>query len=309
MDDSKTLAIRLIQKGYSQEALRKVFHEKGYPDDAVDNALEELGFPKPAEKAAEPPEIKKILEAKKSPPGEFFKTGVEGFDSLLEKGIPKGITILVSGSAGTGKTLFCLNAMSNLSKQGFVCLYISLEESEDRLRKHMDDMGLENDMIAIVRVDPFRISRSVEALQIKAEGRLLAKLEDVVEIIPKGMKPDFIFIDSITAIAAAFAGREVNYRVYIEQLFKYLEQIKATTFLISETTDAPRKLSPTGVEEFLADGIIVVYHIQNRMSRERVIEILKMRGAKHKEKLVPFEITSTGVIIHPDQEVFAEFDK
>lgn len=307
MDDSKTLAIRLLQKGYSPEAVRKAFHEKGYPDDAVEKALVELGLTKPAEKPAEVKIEKSAVS--KSPPGEFFKTGVAGFDSLLEKGVPRGITILVSGSAGTGKTLFCLNAMSNLSKQGFECLYISLEESEDRLRKHMDDMGLENSRIAIVRVDPFRISRSVEALQIKAEGRLLAKLEDVVDIIPKGMKPDFIFIDSITAIAAAFAGREVNYRVYIEQLFKYLEQIKATTFLISETTDAPRKLSPTGVEEFLADGIIVMYHIQNRMSRERVIEILKMRGAKHKERLVPFEITASGVIVYPDQEVFAEFDK
>lgn len=307
MDDSKTLAVRLLQKGYSQESVRKAFRAKGYPEGAVDSALEELGLSKqekPVEMAVE-----KSPEKRKPPLVEFFKTEVTGFDSLLEKGIPRGISILVSGSTGTGKTLFCLNTMANLSKQGFECLYISLEESEERLRKHMDDMGLENSRISIVRVDPFRVSRSVEALQTKAEGRLLTKLEDVVDIIPKGMKPDFIFIDSITAIAAAFAGREVNYRVYIEQLFKYLESIKATTFLISETTDAPRKLSPTGVEEFLADGIIVVYHVKNRMSRERVIEILKMRGAKHKEKLVPFEITSSGVVVHPDQEVFAEFDK
>jgi len=112
-------------------------------------------------------------------------------------------------------------------------------------------------------------------------------------------------LDSVTAIAAAFGEKKEGYRIFIEQLFRYLESLHATTFLISETEQMPKIFSPTGVEEFLADGVVVLYSIRKGNIRENAIEILKLRGAKHQKKIVAMQIKDRGIEIYPEQEVFA----
>ena len=73
---------------------------------------------------------------------EFVKTGIPGFDALLDQGIPKGTSVLIAGGTGTGKTIFCLQTLFNVAQNGEKCLYLSFEESEERLKKHMDDCCL-----------------------------------------------------------------------------------------------------------------------------------------------------------------------
>ena len=75
-------------------------------------------------------------------------------------------------------------------------------------------------------------------------------------------------------------------------------------FLISESTDVANKLTSSGVEEFLADGVIVLYNIQRGTVRENAIEVLKLRGAKHQKKIVAMQITDKGIVVYPEQEVF-----
>ena len=72
---------------------------------------------------------------------EYVKTGIEGFDKLLEKGIPKGASVLISGGTGSGKTIMGLQILANAAKKGKKSLYMSFEESEDRLKEHMEDFG------------------------------------------------------------------------------------------------------------------------------------------------------------------------
>ncbi|MBU4351954.1 MAG: AAA family ATPase [Nanoarchaeota archaeon] len=244
----------------------------------------------------------------------YMRTGVPGFDYLFEKGIPVGSSILVAGGAGSGKTIMCLQIFNNACKQGKKCLYMSFEESEDRLREHMNDFGWDYEtfekkkLLYIRRFNPFDITRSVDALLEKAKGELMIEVDPV--ILPTGFKPDLIVVDSLTAIASAFTGaREASYRVYIEQLFRFLEQIDATSFLITETEQMPKIFSQTGVEEFLADGVIVLYKIKRNSVRENAIEVLKLRGAAHQKKIVAMQITSEGVIVYPEQEVYVSTDE
>ncbi|MCH8002998.1 MAG: AAA family ATPase [Nanoarchaeota archaeon] len=242
----------------------------------------------------------------------FIKTGISGFDKLLEKGIPKSTSILVSGGAGSGKTIFCLQTLFNAAKNGEKCLYLSFEESEKRLKEHMDDFGwdwkeLENKgLLKIMRKEPFNFTNTIEAMTEKAKGELLIDINEVLEIIPEGFIPDRIVLDSVTAIAAAFSGKEESYRIFIEQLFRYLESLHATTFLISETEQMPTIYSRTGVEEFLADGVIVLYAIRIGNIRENGIEVLKLRGAKHEKKIVAMQIKNKGIEVYPQQEVLSE---
>lgn len=243
---------------------------------------------------------------------EYIKTGVVGFDDLFEQGIPKGSSILVAGGAGSGKTILCLQTIKSHAEQGEKCLYMSFEESEEKLMHHMEDFGwdpgklVKKGSLLIKRFNPFDITRSVDALLLEAKGELLIDIEPV--IFPEDFKPEIVVVDSLTAIASAFTGKEDSYRIYIEQLFRFFEKIGATSFLITETSQIPTIFSQTGVEEFLADGVIVLYNLKRGNVRENAIEVLKLRGAKHQKKIVAMQITSKGIVVYPEQEVFSEIE-
>jgi hemerythrin-like metal-binding protein len=241
---------------------------------------------------------------------EFVKTEVPGFDELFENGIPQSNNVLVAGGAGSGKTIFCLQTLVNKANEGKKCIYMTLEEREERLIEHMEGFGwnvkelIKKGKLKILRINPFDITRNVDALLAKQKGELLIDIDPV--ILPKDFKPDFIVIDSLTAIASAFTNKDESYRIYIEQLFRFLEKTKATSFLITETEQVPKIYSTTGVEEFLADGVIVMYNIKRGDVRENALEVLKMRGEKHQKKIVAMQITGNGVVVYPEQEVFSE---
>ncbi|MFH2028355.1 MAG: ATPase domain-containing protein [Nanoarchaeota archaeon] len=258
----------------------------------------------PAEEAAKG--IKgELLKRKKA---DTILTGVPGFDELFETGIPKGYSVLVAGGAGSGKTIFCLQTLMHHLAKGHKCFYMSFEESEERLIGHMAEFGwdvkkyIKEGKLIIKRFSPFEVSRTVEAMLEKEKGELLIDIDPL--LLPKGFQPDIIALDSLTAIASAFTGKEDSYRIYIEQLFRFFEKLHSNAFLITETKQIPEIFSTTGVEEFLADGVIVFYNIKRGDIRENAIEVLKMRGSKHKKRIVAMQITDRGVVVYPEQEVF-----
>lgn len=241
----------------------------------------------------------------------YVFTGVSGFDSLLGNGIPEGNSVIIAGGAGSGKTIFCLQTLVNKANEGKKCLYLTLEENEEKLVGHMEDFGwnarelIKKGKLKILRINPFDITRNVDAMLAKQKGELLIDVDPV--LLPKEYSnPDFIVIDSLTAIASAFTGKDDSYRIYIEQLFRFLEKIGATSFLITETEQVPKIFSTTGVEEFLADGVVVLYALKHGNVRENALEILKLRGANHKKNIVAMQITDKGIVVYPEQEVFSE---
>ncbi len=243
--------------------------------------------------------------------GNYLLTGIPGLDELFDPGIPKGASVLIAGGPGSGKTILCLQMLAEAAAKGEKCLYLSFEESVPRLLTHMENFGfsgkelVKRGLLKIVRKDPFALSGSIEALLANAKGELLIGVNEVLEIIPPGFKPDRIVIDSVSAITAALPSKEEGYRVFIEQLFRYLESLGATSFLISETEMIPTRFSETGVEEFLADGVIALYNYRKENVRTTAIEVVKMRGSKIEKKLVPLEIQSKkGIVVYPEATVF-----
>ena len=246
---------------------------------------------------------------------EWVKTGIEGFDALFANGIPRGTATLLAGGPGSGKTIFCLQVLNYAATSGEKVLYISLEESEKRLKKHMLDFNFNPDklekqgFLKIIRIDPFKISRNVEALLAEAKGELKSEITEIGNLFPQGFIPDWVIVDSLTALEASFKGGEDSYRIYIEQLFRYFERSEVTSFLITETGQIPTRYSKSGVEEFLADCVVVLYNIKRGNVRERAIEVLKLRGGKHEEKIVAMNIESgKGIVVYPEQELFEDVD-
>jgi circadian clock protein KaiC len=242
---------------------------------------------------------------------ERFKTGIIGFDKLLRKGIPKSFSVLVEGGPGSGKTVFCLQTLKYACEQNQKCLYMSFEEPSDRLISHMKMFGwdpeiyIKKGILQIKNFNALDISRSVEALLSEAKKELLIDVQPI--LIPEDFEPDLIVIDSLSSISSAFSGEGNRFRIYMEQLFKYLERNKITSFLIRETP-LPSHLglvmqSKTDeVVSFLSDGIIAIYNtIATSGKRGRAIEVVKMRGVDIDRRIVPGEITSKGWVVESDK--------
>jgi len=171
---------------------------------------------KPAEAPSEMPSFEApAADSPKKPTKDFVFTGVTGFDDLLVQGIPQGTSTIIAGGAGSGKTIFCLQTLIYHASHGEKCLYMSFEEPESRLIKHMQSFGwnpkkfINSGKLKIMRMNPFDITRNVDALLAEQKGELLIDVDPV--IIPKDFKPDFVVVDSLTAIASAFTGKEENY--------------------------------------------------------------------------------------------------
>jgi len=248
----------------------------------------------------------------------WLKSGLPGFDKLLKTGIPRGSNIIIAGGAGSGKTIFCLQFMYNKAVEGFDCVFLSMEERPDKLKEHMIEFGFDieeisrNDeqiilrakgkgRISLRRLQPLLLARSIEALLEKASGSLPIELDLVLDFIPKDFNSCLLALDSISAIETAFSGTKRQYRIYIEQLFRYFENLDITTFMITESSEAPKKFSSSGVEEFLSDGIFVFYNFQGLKGRVRGIEIFKLRGASHSQIIAQFTITNKGIKIDPNK--------
>jgi len=241
---------------------------------------------------------------------DILKTDIYEFDQLFANGgIPNGNSVLVAGGPGTGKSTMCRQICYNLVLKGKKCMYVSFKESKERIEKSMKNFGwdveryIEDGSLLIQKIDPLDILRmkfgSIGGSGSAAE--ISYKIKPL--IIPKNFNPELIVVDSLSAIVAVSATKEKNYRVYLQELFGFFEETGATSFLITETEPIPTRYSDTGIEEFLADGIVVLYNIQKNETRENAIEVLKMRYSRHVKKIVAMEITEKGIKVYPDKHV------
>ena len=280
--------------------------------------IEETEETLPTVKLREPePVTREIKEEDK-----WVLTGIPGFDKLLRRGIPAGSNIIVAGGPGSGKTIFCLQTLYNAASRGKDCVYLSMEERPERLKEHMLSFGFnvkeisrtEHEIllrasgggrISLKRIQPVQLARSIEALLEEASGTLPIKIDIVLDFIPEDFNAYLLALDSISAVETAFSGTRRQYRIYIEQLFRYFERLNLTTFIISESLEAPKRFSEAGVEEFLADGIIVFYNFAGKTERIRGVEIYKLRGTSHARRIVPMEITDKGIVVYPDNPPLA----
>ena len=166
-----------------------------------------------------------------------LKTLIQGFDDLYaEGGVPRGNSILVAGGTGTGKSTLCRQICYNLVSNGKNCMYVSFEESIEKIKKSMDTFGwnaqkyMDDGHFLIQKINPLDILR-MKFGSISGSGsatEISYKIKPL--IIPKGFNPEVIIVDSLTAVISASLSKEKNYRVYLQQLFSFVEEAGATSF-------------------------------------------------------------------------------
>ncbi len=223
---------------------------------------------------------------------EKIKTEISGLDEILDGGIPKGNDVLIAGPAGSGKTIFSLEFLYKGAIKGEKGLYISFEESEKAILRNISEFGmdlpkyLDNNSIRIIKYDPYRFENLTELLSMNIKETGATR----------------VVIDSITAINLYIQDAKDIRRTLVE-IQSILRDNNCTAFLISEMPSENNKMiSRFGVEEFVSDGIIILYYTQVSSEYSRSILVWKMRGSTHSRKIHPFKISKEGIVIYPREE-------
>ncbi len=226
-------------------------------------------------------------------------TAIEGFDEISNGGLPLGRSTLVSGTSGTGKTLFALqflyNGLMQFQEPGIL---VTFEESPEDISRNARSFGWDlqslqqEGKLFVVDASP-----EPEGYEISGNFDLSALIERIQYNIRK-YKAKRVAIDSVTAIFQQYEPAGIVRRELF-RLTARLKQLNVTTVMTTERTEEYGAIARFGVEEFVSDNVVILRNILEGERRRRTIEILKLRGTTHMKGEYPFTITHEGVNIFP----------
>jgi circadian clock protein KaiC len=225
------------------------------------------------------------------------RTGIPGFDEITRGGLPAGRPTLVCGSAGAGKTLFAMEFLvrgATLYDEPGV--FMSFEESSDELATNVASLGFDLDQLSADKkliLDYVFIERSEieETGEYDLEG-LFLRLDHAITSI--GAKR--IVLDTLEALFSALPN-EAIIRAELRRLFRWLKERKVTAVITCERGEGT--LTRYGLEEYVADCVILLDHrVQNQISTRRM-RIVKYRGTWHGTNEYPFLIDEKGFSVVP----------
>ena len=231
----------------------------------------------------------KILE--KSP------TGINGLDDITDGGLPKGRPTLVCGSAGSGKTLMAMEFLvKGAKKYDEPGVFMAFEETEEELAKNfaslgfdLDDLEAKNKLVVdYVHIDKSEIEETGEY---DLEG-LFIRLGLAIDSI--GAKR--VALDTLEVLFSGFQN-EAILRSELRRLFRWLKNKGVTAIVTGERGET--SLTRYGLEEYVADCVIL---LDNRMEEQiatRRLRIIKYRGSKHGTNEYPFLVEEDGISVLP----------
>jgi circadian clock protein KaiC len=213
-------------------------------------------------------------------------SGVPQLDAMMGgKGYLRGSSVLVSGTAGTGKTSLAAQFAHAATSRGEGCLWIAFEESASQIIRNMRSIGV--DLEPAVRTGK---------LHLHAERPTMFGLEMhllTIYRLVNQFKPRVVIIDPITCFTPLGNHLEIN--AMLTRLIDFFKAQQITTLFTSLTEDGPSlELSESGVSS-LMDTWLLLRDVQTGAERNRVLALLKSRGMAHSNQVREFRLTDRGI--------------
>ena len=224
-------------------------------------------------------------------------TGINGLDEITDGGLPIGRTTLVCGSAGSGKTLMAMQFLAQGAlRYGEPGVFMAFEETAEDLAKNFASMGLDlrelvstkKLLIDYVHIDPSEIE---ETGDYDLEG-LFIRLGSAIDSI--GAKR--VVLDTIEVLFSGFRSDTIL-RSELRRLFRWLKDRGVTAIATGERGDGT--LTRYGLEEYVADCVILLdARVQDQIATRR-LRVVKYRGSLHGTNEYPFLIEDNGISVLP----------
>jgi circadian clock protein KaiC len=217
---------------------------------------------------------------------ERISSGVPRLDTMLGgEGFYRGTTILISGTAGTGKTSLAASFVDAACRRGERCLYFSFEESPGQMIRNMRSIGLDLELWSKKKLLQFHSSR---ATFYGLEMHLA-----IIHKIVQEFQPEVVVLDPVGSLIQA--GNQRDAHIMIIRLIDFLKQRGVTAFL-TNLTSGGEALERTDVEiSSIVDTWLFTRDIELDGERNRALYVLKSRGMAHSNQLREFLLTPQGV--------------
>ncbi|HET9004200.1 MAG TPA: circadian clock protein KaiC [Gemmatimonadaceae bacterium] len=225
-------------------------------------------------------------------------TGISGFDSISEGGLPRERATLIAGTAGSAKTVFAVNYLAaGITQGGENGVFVTFEDSVPDVRKNMLGFGWDiaqwekEGKWAFVDAAPDADGPMAVVGEYDLGG-LLARIQHAV----KKVDAKRVSLDSLNALFVQFKEHAML-RAELFRITAILKKMGLTVVFTGERTEEYGEVTRYGIEEFVADNVVILRNILDEERRRRTVEILKMRGTSHQRGEFPFTITSRGGIV------------
>jgi circadian clock protein KaiC len=216
-------------------------------------------------------------------PIERMPMGISGFDEITLGGLPVGRPTLVTGTTGSGKTLFAIEFLARgLQRHGQAGVFITSEETADAIRRNAFSLGFDigqweaENRWAFVDASA-AIDEEIHAAGAYDFGALMARIDRAIR--QTGAKR--VAFDSFSAIFTRFHDVGVVRRELV-RITAALKSLGVTLLLTAERTQEYDGLSRHAIEEFVLDNVIVLRNVLQDERRRRTVEVVKLRGLPHR---------------------------
>jgi KaiC/GvpD/RAD55 family RecA-like ATPase len=230
---------------------------------------------------------------------ELTKTGIEGLDDILNGGIVKDSTTLVSGNPGAGKSILGLQYIYNgVELHGEKGIFLTFEENKEDLRQAAESIGFDNWQQYVEEEDIKVYDKQVLLRENDFSAALDILLEDLDE-----EKYERLVLDSLTMFQLFFES-EREKRTYLLKFTDILRENELTTLMTNEQgTVFPE--TDIGLENFLTDGNIYLLQTPTDSGVNRYVWVAKMRKQDIDADIFPIDISQGGITVHPNASAFS----
>jgi len=230
---------------------------------------------------------------------ELTKTGIEGLDNILNGGIVRNSTTLVSGNPGAGKSIlglqFVYNGVELYDEPG---IYLSFEENESDLRQAAESIGFENWQEHVDNGD----IKVYDKRKLLRENDFSSSLELLLEDLEED-EYDRLVLDSL-AMFELFFEDEHEKRTYLLKFTDILRDNELTTLMTNEQS-AVFPDTNIGLENYLTDGNIYLIQTPTENGVSRYVWVAKMRKQNIETDIYPMEIAQGGIKVHESASAFS----